>query len=119
LSHVQQIKIALGIAGVYTEQSSWRGKNLKEGKGAQIDLLIERSDYVTNICEIKFSKSPFTISKKYAEKLKNKIHAVQDNMKNKQTLFLTLITTFGLVENQYSISLVQNSITMDALFADN
>jgi hypothetical protein len=31
---------------------------------------------------------------------------------------ITLITTFGLQPNSYSIGLVQNSISMDALFED-
>ena len=86
------------------------------GKGAQIDLLIDRGDNVTNICEIKFSRHPFLIDKKYANKLKNKLFAFQQNTKSRKSLFLTMITTFGLVENQYSTSMVEQGIDMDALF---
>ncbi len=34
----------------------------------------------------------------------------------KEALFLTLITTFGLVENVHSTGLIQNVVTMDELF---
>ena len=34
----------------------------------------------------------------------------------RKTLFLTMITTFGVVENQYSTSMVEQSLDMDALF---
>jgi uncharacterized protein len=51
--HLQNLKQALGISGVYTEVSAWRSK--KSEPGAQIDLLIDRQDRVINVCEIKFS----------------------------------------------------------------
>jgi len=66
-NHIEQIKGALGISGIITNVASWRGK------GAQIDMIIDRKDGVINICEMKYSKSAFTISKKYANELKNKL----------------------------------------------
>jgi len=33
-----------------------------------------------------------------------------------KSIFLTFITTFGLAQNEYAGSLVQNSLAMDALF---
>ena len=54
LSHIQQIKAALGISGVSSEQSAWVVKGDDEKEGAQIDLLISRKDNVVNMCEMKF-----------------------------------------------------------------
>ena len=34
----------------------------------------------------------------------------------KKSVFLTMITTFGVTKNEYFSGIVQNSITMDALF---
>lgn len=116
LAHVPQIKKALGIGSVYTEESSWRDYGDANRSGAQIDLLIDRADNVINVCEIKFSKNPFTITKKYAEELRNKLFAFQQQNKSRKSLFLTTITTFGLVENQHSISMVEQQINMNALF---
>jgi hypothetical protein len=42
--------------------------------GAQIDLLIERQDQCINVCEMKFSRTEFELSKKYAIELQNKLN---------------------------------------------
>ena len=114
LAHIPQIKRALGISGVITQSSSWRSN--KKEDGAQIDLLIDRRDQVVNLCEIKYSINPYTITKSYADKLRNKIGTFKGETKTRKAVFMTMITTFGLEKNQHSTSLVQNEITMDALF---
>ncbi|MEM6964098.1 MAG: ATP-binding protein [Bacteroidota bacterium] len=116
LSHLKQIKKSLGIAGVYSEASSWRGKNFETDEGVQIDLIIERRDNVINVCEIKFSQDKFTITKRYAEHLKNKLSTFRQHIKTRKPIFLTMITTFGVVENQYSNSIVEQEVVMSALF---
>jgi len=121
LAHIPQIKTALGISGIYTEESAWTYKGDATKLGTQIDLLIDRGDKVINVCEIKFSEDEFTINKKYAEELRKKLSIFKQQTKSKKTLFLTMITTYGLTENQYRISLVHHSlvhqdISMNALF---
>lgn len=114
LTHLHQLKKALGISGIVSHSSSWISTHTDPG--AQIDLVIDRKDQVINLCEMKFSIHPFTISKSYAGQLRNKIGAFRQESKTRKALFLTMITTYGLVRNQHSTSLVQNEITMDALF---
>ena len=115
LKHIAQLKKALGIAGVYTEESAWRFLP-KKGKGAQIDLLLDRRDFVINLCEMKYSASEFVINKAYAGELENKRDVFKNKTGTKKSLFITLVTTFGVKSNDYFIRLVQNSITMDVLF---
>lgn len=115
MSHIDQIKKALGISGIYTEISSWRGQNA-DNQGTQIDLLIDRKDNIITICEIKFSSDSFVINKAYANSLRNKIGIFKSESKTKKLVFLAMITTHNLKENEYSLGLVQNKITMDALF---
>ncbi len=110
--HINNIKKALGISGVYTEIASW----LDAEKGVQIDLIIDRRDQVISLCEIKFSKDPFVITKSYRAELEKKIAAFRMATKTRKSVFLTMITTFGLEENKHSLGFVQNSVTMDALF---
>lgn len=112
--HTHSIKKNLGISGVYTEVSTWR--SIKKSEGAQIDLILDRNDRVINICEIKFSESTFTITKSYAEKLKNKLQIFKEETHTKKTLFLTMITTYGVKENQHSIQNVKDTVKMEALF---
>ena len=115
LKHVTQLKKALGIIVVYTEEAAWRYAP-KNGKGAQVDLLIDRRDFVIHICEMKYSQSTFTIDKKYAGELENKVDIFRSQTKTKKSIFITMVTTFGIKNNEYESRLVQNSITMDALF---
>ena len=116
LSHIPQIKKALGIEGVYTEESAWRKQGNSAEKGAQIDLLIDRADHVINVCEIKFSKYPFIITKQCAEELRHKLSSFQQHTQTRKSLFLTSLTTYGLTENTYSSSMVNQRVEMDDLF---
>jgi uncharacterized protein len=114
--HTQNIKKRLGIDGVYSETSTWRKQADDASCGAQIDLVIDRKDRVINLFEIKYSINQFTITKDYDLKLRNKVGAFIENTKTKKTVFLSMITTFGLVQNEYARSIVQNELTMDDLF---
>jgi uncharacterized protein len=115
LDHVQQIKKALGISGVQTNNVAWRGTNGE--KNAQIDLLIDRRDQVINLCECKFSIDVFSIDKAYSEKLRSNISTFKEATKTRKSVFLTMITTYGVGKNQYANALVQNQVMMDDLFA--
>ena len=62
LKHLPNIKKALGIAGVYTQSSTFLQKATDEEKGAQIDLVLDRNDQIINLFEIKFYNTEFTLS---------------------------------------------------------
>jgi uncharacterized protein len=53
-SHLDEIRKALGIAGVQTNSSAWIGNN--GTNKAQIDLVIDRRDQVINLCEAKICR---------------------------------------------------------------
>lgn len=53
LLHSRQIKKQLGINGVISNEYAWRLEADEEHPGTQIDLLIDRSDDVINLCEMK------------------------------------------------------------------
>lgn len=112
--HIENIKKQLGIAAVYTEISAWRSKTSKNA--VQIDLVIDRRDRVINICEIKFSENIYTITKSYSNNLKQKLSTFKQETKTKKALFLTFITTFGVQENTHAKVLVQNEVSLEALF---
>ena len=116
MKHIEKIKTALGIASVYTEQSSFIYKGSAALDGTQIDLLIDRKDNVINICEAKFYDKPFTISKAYANELREKMRIFQEKTKTKKSLFLTMISTYGVVKNEHSIGFLQQEITIESLF---
>jgi len=114
LAHLAQIKKALGISGVQISASAWQGS---DGiSQTQIDLVIDRRDHAINLCEMKFSLNSFLIDKAYSQELRRKIGIFKASTATKKAIFLTMITTFGLVQNEHAGSLVQKSLTMDVLF---
>lgn len=116
IKHLAQIKEGLKISGINAVQGSWIEKNAENG--AQIDLLIDRDDNVINLCEMKFYNTEYAIDKKYANEIAKKINTFSASVKTKKSVFVTFITTYGLVPNQYSKQIVQNELTMDHLFVD-
>lgn len=113
-SHIEKIKQKLGISGVSSTESSWIVSN--NGKQQmQIDMLINRSDNIINLCEIKFYSSPFTIDKQYDAVLRARVQQLIEIVPKKQTVHLTIIATFGLKTNEYS-GQVQSVVILNDLF---
>ncbi|MBQ3968587.1 MAG: ATP-binding protein [Lachnospiraceae bacterium] len=117
LQHTNEIKRKLGISGIHTEIQSWYAIPDKDLNlpGVQIDLLIVRNDRVINLCEIKYSLSEFTITKKDDADIKTKVDVFMRTTKTRHAIFPTLITTVGLVDNTYSTN-IQSVITLEDLF---
>ena len=115
-SHIQQIKRKLGILGVLSQDSVWfTDAEGGAGRGAQIDMVIDRRDRVINLCEIKFSINPYTIDRDYEMQLRNKIEAFRSATKTRSALHLTMITTYGIQRNTHS-GIMQSEVMMDDLF---
>ena len=108
-------KKALSIGGILSNEFAWRTPPYADLPGVEIDLLIERADKVFNLCEMKFTKSPFIIDKKYAAVLQNKVARLRDVTKTRNAIFLTMISASGLTSNEYANE-VQNVLTADDLF---
>ncbi|MBO4379311.1 MAG: ATP-binding protein [Clostridia bacterium] len=113
-NHIPQIKQALGISGVRSTQSAW-SKREDDPEGAQIDLLIDRDDHVINACEIKFYSEEFTVDKSYYMKLMHRQNLLRTFIPRKSSVYQTLITTYGLVHNEYW-SIFTHVVTLDDLF---
>lgn len=114
--HIDEIKRALRIDGIYSTSGAWHSRGDENVPGAQIDLLVDRADNIINICEIKFTNTPSIITADYAHKIRLKLAAFNHFTKSRKTLFPTMITSYGLIENKHSKSLIQQSITMSDLF---
>ena len=116
LHHAPQLKKALHIGGVITRSSSWTGDD--GTRKVQIDLVIDRRDGVINLCEMKFSTDTFTLTKAYAAELREKVRLFKELTKTKKAIYLTMVTTYGLTRNNPETGLIQNELTMDALFQE-
>lgn len=117
IEHMAQMQDALRIHSIDRDYC-WFGKT-SEGKGAQIDLILEskaaRTDY---LCEMKFSTSKFAITHSYQENLYNKVNAfMESNMhKNTHSIQVVMMTTMGITSGEYS-SVANHSLTLDDIFA--
>jgi len=116
IKHAKQIHIALGISGIMTKVQSWTCASGKTTKGAQIDMVIDRSDNSINIIEAKYSSSPYAVSKKDVESIRNKLMRFQEVTKTNKTLFVTFISTYGCTENQHFLNIAHHNLRMDCLF---
>ncbi|MCG8556161.1 MAG: ATP-binding protein [Proteobacteria bacterium] len=118
LKHAQELARALGISSLVTALGSWTclaPKGKPEREGAQVDLLFERADGVINLCEIKFSRDPFVITKDYARTLKDKLRIFEQQTKTRKRVLLTLVAPHGLRKNSWSEDLVDRVLDARAL----
>ena len=116
LRHIEQIKKSLGISGVHAVVSSWRSnQNNSENKKAQIDLVIDRADRCIHLCEMKFSFEPFTVTKEYEMKLRERMAIFREETKTRKTLLTTFVTTFGVRPGIHA-GIVQQQVILDDLF---
>jgi predicted AAA+ superfamily ATPase len=113
--HISKIKQALEIGGVKSSVSAWNVKGDDQKDGAQIDLLIIRDDHVVNLCEMKFAGGTYAIEKDEEAKLRSRIEVLKKTLSKKQTVHLTLVTTYGVAYGKHS-GIVQKEVTMDDLF---
>lgn len=116
MQHENQLLKALGISGMECGIYSWtyRPQNGKE-KGAQIDLLIDRSDNVINLCEMKFYSDPYTMTKADDDAVRDKKSIFQQVTQTRKAVRIVMITSYGLARNAYAKS-IPNQLTMDDLF---
>jgi uncharacterized protein len=65
---------------------------------------------------MKFSENEFTIDKAYAEVLRRKRDVFRKVTKTRKNIFITMVTSYGVTDNEYAKELIANSITMEDLF---
>ena len=113
LSHISQILRVLHLDSVLTECYSWRSKNSEDG--AQIDIIIDRADDMINICEVKYSREKYSLTKSEYAKILNRVETFGLETNTRKGVHVALITTFGIVENKYS-DIAQNVVNLNDMF---
>lgn len=116
LMHIDQIKAAMGVGGIRSENASWTMRGMDGQQGMQIDLIINRSDRVVNLCEMKFVGTEFEVKKEYEAKLRDRLQWMADHVGRQSNVQMTLVTTYGLKFGIHS-GIFQRVVTLDSLFA--
>ena len=65
---------------------------------------------------MKYYNANFRIDKKYALELQNRKQRFIEQTKTKKQVFTTFITNYGVVENEYSLGIVDVEIGVETLF---
>lgn len=115
LLHIHQIKCALGVGEVASNQANWSVAGNEHSKGHQIDLIIDRADRIVNMCEMKFYGDDFEVSAEYARTIRSRILKVSENVSKRTSVQPTLVTTFGLKAGVNS-GVFAKTVTLDELF---
>ena len=115
LQHVREIKAALGISGVISNDCSWQGTRTDEHEGAQVDLLIDRKDGVVNLCEMKFASTEHEIKDSEDRCARARKELFKATTGTRKAVHLTYVTTYGVKRNKHSC-IVQSEVTLDDLF---
>ena len=116
IEHLQNMQAALRFPSI-DRNYCWSGKDV-EGKGAQIDLVLESKAAQTDyLCEMKFSSAKFTVTHDVEENIRHKIDAFANSkMHNKtRSIQTVLVTTMGLASNMHA-SIINHTISLDELF---
>ncbi len=113
LLHIDQIKKALGISGIETTTYPWlysENKNL-----TQIDLVIERADRITDICEIKYTDTPYVMSQDSDTSLLKKRDLFKEITETKNAVKIILISAHGTSGTAY-MEHISEVLTINDLF---
>ena len=78
-------------------------------------LVISRADKMIHLCEMKFSATPYTIKKEYAEWLSKRKQLFMEENNISRGVVLTFVTPYGLKEGLHT-SLVHSSLSAKELF---
>ncbi len=116
--HVLQIKAALGIKGIISNEYSWIYRGDKNEKGTQIDFIIDRADNCINLLELKYHDVCFEITKSYNEQLRERLNIFKSKNKTQKNIFITLLALNGVKKNEYYLNIITNEIAVEELFAE-
>ncbi len=116
--HLNNIRRALKLSP-RALPSTWRfvPKKSSKSRGAQIDLLFDRSDDAITLCEMKYTDESFGITKKEVDAILQKIAVFKERTKTKKQIFLALISANGVKNHYYAEELISQVVTLNDFFS--
>ena len=114
--HIPQIKAALGISGVGADVYSWRGKD-SDGRGAQIDMLIDRDDNTVSVCEMKYAQDEYEMTEEEATRIRRRGALFLSATKSRKAIQNVLVSSYGMRRSRYS-GVIHREVTLDDLFRE-
>lgn len=109
--HICQIKNALQIGGVASTESALVIRGDETTEGMQLDLVIDRQDDVVNICEMKYNRNNYVVTKAYAQTIRTRAERLEQ-MFPRKTIHNTLISAMPMERNEWS-DVFQSAVTIE------
>ena len=103
------------IRCVKTECYPWYNSEDEKNERVQIDMVIERADRITNLCEIKYTNKPFVVDASYEQQLIKKRDVFKKKTETSQALKIVMVSAKGLSGTTHT-SYISDVITLDDLF---
>jgi len=114
--HVEEIIRALGLETVAAKVGGWRVAGKGRQRGAQVDLLIDRTDDAITLCEMKFSNGPFRMDRATARELAERMQAFERVTGTRKQLFWALVTPHGLRPGLWADESVAQTVSLRDMF---
>ncbi len=114
--HSQMIANIIGFSAVrYKSGAFFNRTTIKKEEGYQIDLIFDRADHVTTICEIKYTKSK--TGTEIVEEFERKLRLLTDV--GSKTIEKVLITASGATDALLATAYFDRIITLEDIFSVN
>ena len=88
---------------------------MSQNKKSQIDIIIERDDGIIDICENKYTDTPFSISESYERNLLKKMDTYREETNSRKALKLVMICAEG-IDGIAHTEHISRTLTLDDLF---
>ena len=111
-AHVHAILKGLGITGTATNTYALLTSD------AQMDMVIERADKVTSLCEMKYSSRPYAMSAEEAKKIRHREDEIGVSFPTQKQVLVSLVTNRIPKKNEYYNNVISSSLTLENLFDD-
>ena len=105
----------LGKTGLMVSEIGLGGEWLERHDSAECKAVIDRADGVTNLCEIKYCRGPYVLSKEECAKLVRRRDVFKATTRTRKSVHLTMITPEGVAETPER-HFLQSELTLDDLF---
>ena len=78
-------------------------------------MIIDRADRCVNLCEMKFCRGKYIMTKSEREKIEHRVDSFINYTGTKNSIRVTLITCDGMQKNA-NCNIVQNQVTLKDMF---
>ena len=115
IAHIPQILRAIGMDRILTEYYSWRSQSADAN--AQIDLIIDRADGFLNLCEVKYSRTDYALTKAEAERIEHRVNVFRAKSSTTKNILVTLITVRPAKTNAHTDDTINSFVSLQDLLA--